>query len=107
MFLLRQLEFRCIAGSEESIMTASDTEDTDEEHSSALWEDISDDVKALFGDNVDISVKDYDNHLDVRIVPNGAVEELKAEHEDLTVVPYNACHLTIRKEKDDEEEASE
>ena len=83
-------------------MTASDTEDTDadEEHSSALWEDVSDDV--------DITVKDYDNHLDVRIVPNGAVEKLEAEHENLTVVPYNACQMTIRKEKDEQaDEASE
>jgi hypothetical protein len=91
-------------------MTASDTEDTDadEEHSSALWEDVSDDVEALFGDDVDITVKDYDNHLDVRIVPNGAVEKLEAEHENLTVVPYNACQMTIRKEKDEPaDEASE
>jgi hypothetical protein len=80
-------------------MTTPDTnEGGDEEQSSELWEEIGDDVTAMFGDDVDVTVKDYSNHIDVRIVPNGAVDELEAEHEDLTVVPYNACQMTIRKD---------
>ena len=75
----------------------SDAGDEDEE-SSELWNEVGKDVKALFGEDVDVTVKDYSNHIDVRIVPNGAVAELEDEHEELTVVPYNACQLTIRKE---------
>ena len=77
----------------------SDAGDEDEE-SSELWNEIGEDVKTLFGEDVDVTVNDYSNHIDVRIVPNDAVAELEAEHEDLTVVPYNACQMTIR--KDDE-----
>jgi len=75
----------------------SDAGDKGEE-SSELWNEICEEVKALFGEDVDVTVKDYSNHIDVRIVPNDAVAELEAEHEDLTVVPYNACQMTIRKD---------
>jgi len=86
-------------------MTTPDTnEGDDEEQSSKLWEEIGDDVTAMFGDDVDVIVKEYSNHINVRIVPNGAVAELEAKHEDLTVVPYNACQMTIRREDVDEDE---
>jgi hypothetical protein len=63
---------------------------------SDLWPAIEADVTDTFGDDVDVTVTEYDDHLDVRIMPNGAVEEIEAEHEGLTVVPYNACQMTIR-----------
>jgi hypothetical protein len=63
---------------------------------SDLWPAIEEDVTSTFGEDVDVTVTEYDDHLDVRIMPNGAVEEIEAEHEDLTVVPYNACQMTIR-----------
>ena len=63
---------------------------------SDLWPQIKADVTDTFGDDVDVTVTEYDDHLDVRIMPNGAVEEIEAEHEGLTVVPYNACQMTIR-----------
>ena len=88
-------------------MTTPDTKeggDDDEEQSSELWEEIGDDVTAMFGDDVDVTVKDYSNHIDVRIVPNGAVDELEAEHDDLNIVPYNACQMTIRKDGGVDEE---
>ena len=50
----------------------------------------------MFSD-VDVTVKDYTDYIDVQIVPNGAVDELEAGHDDLNVVPYNACQMTIRK----------
>ena len=94
--------FRRIASlghSEGRHMTTPDTkEGDDEEQLSELWEEIGDDVTAMFGDDVDVTVKDYSDYIDVRIVPNGAVDELEAEHENLTVVPYNACQMTIRKD---------
>jgi hypothetical protein len=49
------------------------------------------DVKSLFGDDVDITVREYGNYVDARILPNGAVEKLEDEHDDLGVFPYNAC----------------
>jgi hypothetical protein len=61
-----------------------------------LWPQIEADVTDTFGEDVDVTVTEYDDHLDVRIMPNGAVEEIEAEHEGLTVVPYNACQMTIR-----------
>jgi hypothetical protein len=73
----------------------------DGEGSSELWNEIGEDIKALFGDDIDVTVKEYSNHIEIRIVPNGAVAELEAEHDDLTVVPYNACKMTIRKEDDE------
>jgi hypothetical protein len=78
--------------------TPNINEDGNEEQSSELWEEIGDDIMAMFGDNVGVTVKEYSNHIDVRIVPNGAVDEPEAEHEDLTVFPYNACQMTIRKD---------
>jgi len=66
--------------------------------SSQLWSEIEDEVIEVFGDQVDVTVKEFENHLDVRIMPNGAVDELEAEHEDLTIVPYNACQMAIRKD---------
>ena len=64
-----------------------------------LWPAIEEDVTSRFGEDVEVTVTEYDDHLDVRIMPNGAVEEIEAEHEDLTVVPYNACQMTIRTEE--------
>jgi hypothetical protein len=72
---------------------------------SALWEAISEDVKALLGDDVAVTVTEHDSHLDVRIIPNGAVEEQETKYEDLTVVSYNACQVAIRKEDVDDGEA--
>ena len=63
-----------------------------------LWPAIEEDVTSRFGEDVEVTVTEYDDHLDVRIMPNGAVEAIEAEHEDLTVVPYNACQMTIRTE---------
>jgi len=70
-------------------VTDSESQDTDggQQVSSALWEAISEDVEALFGDDVAVTMKEYESHLNVRIVPNGAVEELEAKHEDLKIVP--------------------
>lgn len=65
--------------------------------SSDLWTEIESDVTALFGDDVDIRVDEFEDHIDVRIMPNGAVSKLEKEHEDLTIVPYNACQMTVRK----------
>lgn len=80
-------------------MTDSESQDTDggQQVSSALWEAISEDVEALSGDDVAVTVTEHDGHLDVRIVPNEAVEEQETKHEDLTVVLYNACQMTIQK----------
>lgn len=64
-----------------------------------LWTEIQDDVTDAFGSDVEVTVKEYEDHLDVRIMPNGAVSALEAEHEDLTIVPYNACQMTIRKDE--------
>ena len=64
-----------------------------------LWPAIEEDVTSRFGEDVEVTVTEYDDHLDVRIMPNGAVEEIEAEHDGLTVVPYNACQMTIRTEE--------
>lgn len=64
-----------------------------------LWTKIQDDVTEVFGDDADVTVTEYENHLDVRVMPNRAVSQLEAEHEDLTIVPYNACQMTIRKDR--------
>ena len=64
-----------------------------------LWPAIEEDVTSRFGEDVEVTVTEYDDHLDVRIMPNGAVEEIEAEHDGLKVVPYNACQMTIRTEE--------
>lgn len=69
-----------------------------EEAHPALWENVREDVEELFGDNVDITIEDYGNHLDVRVIPNGEVSEIASKH-DVEIVPYNACRMTIRKGK--------
>ena len=84
--------------------TESGETDSTEAVSSTLWEEIGDDVEALFGDDVAVTVRNHETHLDVRIVPNRAVEKLEAEYEDLKIVPYNACQMTIRKEDMDDDE---
>ena len=84
----------------------SESQDTNggQQVSSALWEVISEDIEALFADDVAVTVTEHDSHLDVRDVPNGAVEEQETKHEDLTVVPYNACQMTIRKASIEDDE---
>jgi hypothetical protein len=62
----------------------------------ALWTEIQDEVTAVFGDDVELTVTEYDDHLDVRVMPNGAVSEIEAEHDGITIVPYKACQMTIR-----------
>ena len=64
-----------------------------------LWTEVQPDVESLFGDDVNVTVREYDDYVDVRVLPNGAVEKLEDEHDDLRVVPYNACQMTIRKEE--------
>ena len=64
-----------------------------------LWTEVQTDVESLFGDDVNVTVREYDDYVDVRVLPNGAVEKLEDEHDDLRVVPYNACQMTIRKEE--------
>ena len=79
-------------------MTIPQTNDGDSD-AATLWNEIESDVEALFGDDVDVTVREYDEYVDVRILPNGAVDALQAQHEELTIVPYNACQMTIRKEQ--------
>jgi hypothetical protein len=63
---------------------------------SDLWTEIQEDVTAVFGDDVELTVTEYEDHLDLRLMPNGAVSEIEAEHDSITIVPYNACQMTIR-----------
>jgi citrate lyase gamma subunit len=79
-------------------MTTPHTHDCDID-ASTLWSEIESDVQALFGDDIDVTVREYDEYVDVRILPNGAVDALEAQHEELTIVPYNACQMTIRKQQ--------
>ena len=76
-----------------------DAEENPGESAGDLWTEVQTDVESLFGDDVDVTAREYGDYLDVRVLPNGAVEKLEDEHDDLRVVPYNACQMTIRKEK--------
>ena len=80
-------------------MTTSETDDSEPTQvSSELWDEIEADVKSIFGDDIDIRVDEFEGHVDVRIMPNEAVSEIEAAHDDLEIVPYNACKMTVRKE---------
>ena len=76
-----------------------DAEENPGESAGDLWTEVRTDVESLFGDEVDVTAREYGDYVDVRVLPNGAVEKLEDEHDDLRVVPYNACQMTIRKEK--------
>lgn len=66
---------------------------------SDIWVEIEDDVRAAFGEGVDFEIEDYGEYIEVRILPNGAVDDLAAEHSDLLFVPFNAGRMTIRRER--------
>jgi len=68
----------------------------DDLEANGVWAEIEEEVTAAFGDDVDVTVTEYDDHLDVRLMPNGALSEIEAEHDSLRIVPYNACQMTIR-----------
>ena len=70
----------------------------DEQVTSELWNEVRDDVEAIFGAGVDFTVYEYDDHLDVRVMPNGALADVEEAH-DVRLVPYTACRLTIRKDQ--------
>jgi hypothetical protein len=53
-------------------------------------------VTAAFGHDIDLTVTEYDDHLDVGVMPNGALSGIEIEHDELTVVPYTAYQMTIR-----------
>lgn len=76
----------------------TDTQDTPHEPTD-LWTDIEDDVRSLFGEDVEVTVREYSDHLDVRIMPDDAVASLEAEHDGLNCVPYNAFQMTVRPEE--------
>lgn len=44
----------------------------------------------------EIRFEEYADHLDVRIVPRRAAEELEAAHERVSVTPYNALKMTVQ-----------
>ena len=77
---------------------SSGVERGDEQIASELWNEVRSDVEALFGSGVEFTVYEYDDHLDVRVMPNGAVTDVEEAH-DVRLVPYNACRLTIRKDQ--------
>jgi hypothetical protein len=78
-------------------MSESPTQPADDDLDAGdLWTKIQEDVTAVFGDDVELTVTEYDDHLDLRVMPNGAVSEIEAEHDSITIVPYNACQMTIR-----------
>jgi menaquinone-dependent protoporphyrinogen IX oxidase len=79
------------------VATQDDSTDERGALDAELWSEVRDDVEALFGGDVDITVYEYADHLDVRVLPNGAVKEIEAKH-DVKLVPYTACKLTIRKD---------
>jgi hypothetical protein len=58
---------------------------------------IREELAAQFGENADITVYDVGDHLDIRVLPNDVKDDLESEH-DLTVVPYNALRLTVRRD---------
>jgi hypothetical protein len=68
------------------------------ELASGLWKMIKDDVEALFGPDVDFTVYEYADHLDVPAMPNEAVADVEETH-DVQLVPYTACRMTVRKKK--------
>lgn len=64
-----------------------------------LWSKIKDDVRATFGDSFAFEIEEYSEHIEVHLKPNDAVQRLEARHEDLQIVPFNSCKMTIRREK--------
>ena len=76
-----------------------DAEENPGESAGDLWTEVRTDVESLFGDDVDVTAREYGDYVDVRVLPSGAVEKLEDEHDDLRVAPYNACQMTIRKEE--------
>jgi hypothetical protein len=53
-------------------------------------------VTAAFGHDVDLTVTEYDDHLEVGVMPNGAISGIETGHDELTVVPFTACQMPIR-----------
>lgn len=66
-----------------------------EDVSSKLWEEVRTDVGELFGESVEFTVAEYGDHVDVRVMPGDAIQDVEAEH-DVRIVPYNALRMTIR-----------
>lgn len=82
----------------EGVAYEDDSTDDSGELDAELWNQVKDGVEALFGGDVDITVYEYSDHLDVRVLPNGGVADIEAKH-GVTLVPYTACRLTIRKDE--------
>lgn len=66
---------------------------------SELWNEIAEDVRTTFGDAFDFEIEEYGEYIEVHLKPGDAVQELEARHDDLRIVPFNTCKMTIRRDK--------
>lgn len=63
------------------------------------WSEIEDDVREVFGDSFEFEIEEYGEYIEVHLKPGSAVEELEAIHDDLRIVPFNTCKMTIRRDE--------
>lgn len=70
----------------------------DDPATAALWTQVKDDICSEFGDDAAIRVRQYSNHIEVSIIPERIKSQLERKHQDITVVPYHALQMTIRKD---------
>lgn len=66
---------------------------------SDLWREIEGDMRALFGDVCQFEIEEYGDYIEVHLKPNEAIEQLESKHDDLRIVPFNSCKMTIRRDE--------
>lgn len=52
-------------------------------------------MRATFGDSFEFEIEEYNEHLQVHLKPNDAVEMLEVKHDDLQIVPFNGFKMRM------------
>lgn len=56
-------------------------------------------VEAIFGDSCKFEIDEYSEYIELHLKPINAVKQLESKHDDLRIVPFNNCTMTIRRDK--------
>lgn len=66
--------------------------------------ELGDDIRDIVGADADITIREYADHIDIRVLPTDVKQVLEAKYNDVTVTPYRGFGMTLQHQPDDEQQ---
>lgn len=60
--------------------------------------DLGDDIRALMGGDAEITIREYSDHVDIRVLPTDIKRVLEEKYDDVAVTPYKGFGITLQQQ---------